>query len=111
MQGERRDEQQKYAPDREEVHRTCAELGGRYRRFMATTGIDDAARGKGSVQFAVEVDGKRVFTSKPTTGSMPAVSIKPIDVAGKQKLTLVVDYGQLGDIQDYADWCNAVLIK
>jgi hypothetical protein len=63
------------------------------------------------VIFAVELDGRRVFSSDLLTGKSPAVPIKPIDVTGKQRLTLIVDYGQFGDIQDLADWCDAVLIK
>ena len=86
-------------------------LDGHYRRFHATIGIDDAARGRGSVNFAVELDGLRVFSSNLLTGKSPAVPIKPIDVTGKRRLTLIVDYGQFGDIQDLADWCDAVLIK
>ena len=86
-------------------------LDGHYRRFHATIGIDDAARGRGSVIFAVELDGRRVFSSDLLTGKSPAVPIKPIDVTGKRRLTLIVDYGQFGDIQDLADWCDAVLIK
>ena len=72
---------------------------------------DDTARGRGSVVFVVEVDGERVYTSKPVTGKSDPLSIPPVDVAGKQRLTLIVDFGHLGDIRDHADWCNAVLIR
>ena len=86
-------------------------LGKKYRRFQADVGIDDVAAGAGNVVFAVEVDGKRVFTSKPQSGKNPILHIGPIDVTGKQQLSLVVDYGQFGDIRDHANWCNALLVK
>ena len=87
------------------------DLGGGYRRFEATVGIDDAAQGGGNAVFAVEVDGERVYTSPALTGTDPPLELPPIDLAGKQRLTLVVEYGERADIQDHADWCDAVLVK
>src|SRR5690606_30290996 len=43
------------------------DLSGNYESFRATVGVDDAAGSGGSVIFAVEVDGKPVFQSKPQT--------------------------------------------
>lgn len=87
------------------------DLGGAYRRFEATVGIDDAVQGEGYVVFAVEVDGQRVYTSPPVTGTSPPLRLAPIDLTGKQQLTLVVEYGERADIQDHANWCDAVLVK
>lgn len=87
------------------------DIKGKYREFRATVGVDDTARGQGSVVFAIEVDGKRVYSSQPITGKSDPLSIPPVDVAGKKRLTLIVDFGHLGDIRDHADWCNAVLIR
>ncbi len=86
-------------------------LDGRYRRFHAVVGIDDVTGGKGTVVFAIDVDGERHWTSKLLTGKSPAQSIKPIDVTGAKNLTLSVAFSQFGDIWDYADWCDAVLVK
>ncbi|MCH7988479.1 MAG: NPCBM/NEW2 domain-containing protein [Planctomycetes bacterium] len=91
--------------------RVTYELQGRYSRFQSVIGIDDSAGGKGSAIFAVEVDGKRVFTSHPLTGNSPAVSIAPISVQGCKRISLIVEYGLLGDIRDHANWCDAVLMK
>ena len=87
------------------------ELRGRYRQFRATVGIDDVAQGGGSVVFAVELDGRRVFTSDPVTGRDDPIEIPPVDVAQKQQLTLIVEFGHRGDIRDYADWCDPILIR
>ena len=78
--------------------------------FLATIGIDDAARGRGSAIFAVEVDGKRVFTSKPITGKQAPRSLGPIPLTGAKRLTLIADFGPQGDILDYADWCDAFIV-
>lgn len=91
--------------------RVTYDLQGGYRQFRATIGVDDSAGKRGSVVFAVEVDGERRFTSDPLTGKSEALSIPPIDVSGKDRLTLIVDFGQFGDIRDHADWCDAVLIR
>lgn len=91
--------------------RVTYDLKEQYSRFQAVIGIDDSAGGRGTAVFSVEVDGKRLFTSQPLTGMSPAFSVKPIDLRGKKRLTLIVDYGPRGDILDHADWCDAVLIK
>jgi hypothetical protein len=61
--------------------------------------------------FAVELDGQRVFTSLPQTGRDEPLAIGPVDVAGRRSLTLIVDYADRADVQDHADWCDAVLIR
>ena len=86
------------------------ELRGIEREFQATVGIDDVAKGAGSVIFAVELDGRRIWTSPELTGHSPATSIGKIDLLGGKQLTLLVDFGELADVSDYADWCDAVLI-
>lgn len=87
------------------------DLGGRYSRFEATAGIDDLSGGKGSVRFIVEKDGVRMYESGLVTGMSTALAVGPLDVKGAQRLSLVVDYGELADINDWADWCDAVLIR
>ena len=85
-------------------------LNGREREFQATVGIDDIAMGKGSVIFAVDLDGTRAWTSPELTGKSPAMTIPVIDVRGKKELTLIVDFGEFADVSDYANWCDAVLV-
>ncbi|MBW3539992.1 MAG: NPCBM/NEW2 domain-containing protein [Planctomycetes bacterium] len=86
-------------------------LDGRYERLLATIGVDAAAGQQGSVVFAVQVDGKRVFESDVRRAGDEPVSLPTIDLRGAKRLTLVAEFGPLGDIQDYANWCDAVLVR
>ncbi|MGE3317560.1 MAG: NPCBM/NEW2 domain-containing protein [Planctomycetaceae bacterium] len=86
-------------------------LDGEFRQFRALAGIDDSTEGQGSVKFAVEVDGRRVFTSDECRGKDPAIRVGPIDLAGTKELTLIVEFGQRGDILDHANWADALLVK
>lgn len=79
--------------------------------FRAEVGIDDIAEEGGSAVFAVEVDGREVWNSGEVTGTMLAISIPPISLNGVKQLTLRVDFGQFGDVRDYADWCHPVVIQ
>jgi len=87
------------------------DLTAGFSSFQATIGLDDAAKNGGHIIYAVELDGKRVFTSTPVTGGQAAHTLKPIDVSTAKRLKLIVDFGQGGDIRDYANWCDAVLIR
>jgi hypothetical protein len=91
--------------------RLVYELAGQYRLFQATAAIDDFAAGKGSVRFAIEADGTRLWRSDLVTGGARPLSVGPIDVSGKQRIALVVEYGELADVDDWADWCDAMVIR
>jgi hypothetical protein len=86
-------------------------LDGRYERFLANIGIDDAAQGRGSVVFRVLADGTQVFASEILRGDTPAVALPPLDVKGVKTLTLTVDFADWGDADDRADWCDALVVK
>jgi hypothetical protein len=78
-------------------------------RFEAVAGIDDETAGRGSAVFRVLLDGKEAWESPVLTGrSAP----QPLSVAldGASRLTLVVDFADLGDVQDHADWADARLV-
>ena len=81
------------------------------RRFQATIGVDDDAAGKGSVTFEVLVDGKSAYKSPLLTGTSAAVAIPPLNIEGAKTLTLIVYFATQGDIQDHANWCNALLLN
>jgi len=85
-------------------------LTGNEREFRATIGVDDCANGAGNVRFAIELDGKRTWTSEELTGRSNPLDIPPVAVHGAKRLTLIVEFGQQADVSDYADWCDAVLI-
>jgi hypothetical protein len=91
--------------------RIAFDLAGQYRRFQAVAALDDLAAQRGSVRFVVERDGSRVFESGLLTGTSEPVVIGPLDLTGARQLALIVEYGELADIDDWADWCDAVVIR
>ncbi|MCA9068385.1 MAG: NPCBM/NEW2 domain-containing protein [Planctomycetaceae bacterium] len=91
--------------------RVTYNLNGEYETFRATVGVDDAAKTGGSVVFVVEVDGKEVFRSKPQTAKNEAIPLEPISLERAKQLILRVEFAEFGDVLDYADWADAVLIR
>lgn len=85
-------------------------LDGRFERFCATIGIDEAARPRGNVVFHVLGDGRMLFDSGPVTGRDPARDLN-IEVTSVKELTLLVDYGEGMDLADHADWAQARVIR
>lgn len=83
-------------------------LGGVCTSFSATVGVDDAARGAGSVTFEVWLDGTRVVASGVVRGGSAPLS-GTLDVTGRQELRLVVTDGGDGSAGDHADWAEARL--
>jgi hypothetical protein len=86
------------------------ELGGKYEAFVATLGIDDAVRPRGSVVYQVLGDGDMLHETAVLTGtSEPYTCV--VEVVGVNTLTLIVDYGDSLDLSDHADWGSARLLK
>ncbi len=86
------------------------ELNGRYRRFEATVGVDDETGGQGSVVFRVLLDGMSAWESPTLTGQVAPQHVR-LDLKGARTITLIVDFGTLGDVQDHADWADAKLVR
>ena len=99
------------------VHSRCEltyDLTGRFKRFLCDVGIDDeigpankAAGGK--VEVRVLIDGKSVFHRQVDRASK--IFSVELDVTGRKRLTLVVDFGKELHINDHADWAEARLIR
>jgi hypothetical protein len=92
--------------------RVTYDVSASYRRFEALVGLDDQTGRDGSVRIKVLVDGKprdlgwdKELT--PQTGPQPV----RVDLKGAKQLTLVVEFGQRGDVGDHVDWADARLIK
>lgn len=83
---------------------------GGFERFEAIAGLDAAAGPLASVRFLVELDGKTIFDSGEVLRGAPPKPIA-IELAGAARLSLTVDFASRGDVQDYADWCDARLIR
>ncbi len=86
-------------------------LAGKYRAFHAIVGLDDPTIGEGTAACAIEVDGRRVFEERALSRAKGPQRIPIIDVVGAKRLTLSVDFGELGDSQDHVDWGEAVLLR
>jgi alpha-galactosidase len=77
-------------------------------RFTASVGVDDETAGKGTVEFRVICDGKRVWNSGVMHGHEVAKTID-VPLTGVAKLLLVVSDGGDGIAYDHADWAEAVI--
>jgi hypothetical protein len=80
------------------------------RRFQALVGLDERAGPQGSVVFRVRLGREDKFVSPPMSMRDPPRAID-IDVAGAQVLILVTEYGERGNVRDFADWVEARLIR
>ncbi len=87
------------------------DLAEKYRAFQAVVGLDDTTAGAGTAVCVVEVDGRRVFEETELSRQKGVRRLPVIDVRGAKRLTLVVDFGELGDSQDHVDWGDAVLLR
>ncbi len=87
-------------------------LGGAYRRFEALVGLDDRDGRSGSVRIRLLADGADldIGADRELTSRDDPVPIN-VSVEGVRELTLVVEFGQGGDVQDVVNWVDARLIK
>jgi hypothetical protein len=86
-------------------------LDRQYRQFRATVGVDDAAQGIGSVVFQILVDGTLAWQSEIITGKSAPVAVPPVDLSAANELALLVQFAERGNVLDYANWCQPVLIR
>ena len=84
------------------------DLGGQCSVFSAAVGVDDEIdrRGVGSVRFQVRGDDAVLFDSGVLTSADAPLPIS-LNVANRQRLTLIVSDGGNGPAYDHADWANA----
>ena len=95
------------------------ELGGKYRRFQATLGLDESARPDpgappetgGAVVFRVRVDGETAFEAALAHDDAPRPVEIPLD--GARVLALEVDFGDDEFVltRDRANWGDARIIR
>jgi len=92
--------------------RVTYRLDGKYAWFEATAGLDPSAGSKGRARLAVFVDGKEhpLGEGKERTAQDPPLPVL-LDVRDARELTLVVDFGSLGDVQACVNWGGARLLK
>jgi alpha-galactosidase len=78
--------------------------------FSADIGVDDSARGQGSVVFQVWADGEKLFDTNTTVTGMSAVQKVTVPLDGKRRLKLLVTNAGDGNALDRADWANAQVV-
>jgi hypothetical protein len=80
------------------------------RRFQALVGVDDRAGTLGSVAFKVLVDGKPRFET-PAMTSRDAPRRIDVDLGDAKLLILITEFGDRGDVRDFADWVEPRIIR
>ena len=83
-------------------------LDGNAERFTAKVGVDDSAGTRGSVEFRVYADGKKVFDSGIMRGGEQA-KIVDVPLQGVKQLLLYVGAAGDGIDFDHADWAEATI--
>ena len=91
--------------------RLTFDLGGSYRRFESTVGLDDRTGQGGSVRIRVLVDGQAKDVGDKEISSATGSRDARVDVTGAKELTLVVEFGSGGDVCDHVDWADARVVK
>ena len=76
--------------------------------FLADVGLDEEVGDQGTVVFEVYGDGKLLTTSGLVFATDEALPVEA-DVAGVERLELVVTAGGDGNAFDHADWADARL--
>ena len=94
--------------------RVVFDSGGGYRRLEGAIAVDDSAGQRGSVQFRVLAEGPNgfatLFESPLLRGGDPPAPLA-LDILGMRRIALIVDFADLGDANDHADWLNLRLVK
>ena len=88
-------------------------LDAKYQRFETIVGLDDRSGREGRVRVRILVDGKEraIPALEKQLKWRPAGVDVTIDVKGAKELTLVVEAGSGGPVDDALDWCNARLVR
>jgi len=86
------------------------ELGGDYREFVTSFGMDDDSGPLADVTVVILVDGQRRFEKAHVRRGNLVGPIR-VDVSHAGRIELIVEYGDNGDIQDRFDWVEPGLIR
>jgi hypothetical protein len=92
--------------------RATYRLAGGYRRFEALVGLDDRDGAGGRVRVRVLADSKplELGAGEELAGRGRPLAVS-VPVAGVRELTLEVEFGQDGDVQDVVNWADARLVR
>jgi hypothetical protein len=84
-------------------------LPGEFRTFTALAGMDARISAPGSVRLEIHADDKKLLDQK-IRGRDEPLPIN-LDVRGAGRLTILVDFGDDGDIADHLNLCDARLSR
>lgn len=87
-------------------------LDGRYEWFFAEVGLDPRLGKEGNVDVSLSLDGQRVDLPnlKGLTLKRGTVPVR-LKLNGAKRLTLEVDWGEGGPVEDVVNWGQATLIQ
>ena len=86
------------------------DLRGEYAEFVTDFGIDDDSGSYANVSLFIMVDGKHRFGKENVRRGARHGPVR-LDVKKAQRLELIVDFGQNGDMQDRFNWIEPALIR
>jgi hypothetical protein len=81
------------------------------KRFEALVGLDEVTGQSGGVRVQVLADGKALLDPAPELGASDPPRALRLDLPkGARELTVAVDFGRGGDVQDHVNWADARVI-
>jgi len=95
------------------MHSACRltyRLDEPFSRFEADLALDDVAGPLGSVVYRVYVGTKQRLVSGIIRAGDAPVPVS-VDVRGGSSLSLLIEFGERGDVRDYANWLDARLVR
>ncbi|NOT02771.1 MAG: hypothetical protein HOP29_19380 [Phycisphaerales bacterium] len=86
------------------------DLGGEYRRFVTSYGLDDDSGPLADVRVSILVDGQ-VRHQRDGVRQGELIGPVTLDVGDARNLELIVDFGRLAAVQDRFNWLDPALIR
>lgn len=90
--------------------RITYDLKGAYRELVTAFGIDDHSGPFADVDVSILVDGQRRFAQSGVRRGRLYGPVR-VNVSRANRVELITDYGENGDMQDRFDWVEAALIR
>ena len=87
------------------------DLGGKYRRFEASVGLDPGEAIRATATIRVLVDGhEQAVPGLPSLAAGKAIPIR-VTLTGAKELTLISDFGSAGGVGSDVNWADARLVE
>jgi hypothetical protein len=86
------------------------DLKGKYKDFVTSFGMDDDSGPYADVSVQILIDGKRRFEQDKIRRGVLHGPVR-LDVTRANRIELITDFGENGDVQDRFDWIESALIR